>query len=121
MQYLELSPSELSVNPPALVAGLKMDLSLSAVWEGKSPKSTNFGVSPKTELLAKFIFLRGLTLATLVETVSAPLAPLKKDVECSFTAKNPLMKASNGSAFLLLLVVLGLLGLKVYWFPICVG
>ena len=34
-----------------------MDLILSAVWVGKSPKSTNFGVSTKTELLAKFTLL----------------------------------------------------------------
>ena len=31
------------------------------------------------------------------------------------------MEASNGSAFLPLLAVLGLLGLKIYWFPIHVG
>ena len=31
------------------------------------------------------------------------------------------MEASNGSAFLPLLVVLGLLGLKISWFPIRVG
>ena len=31
------------------------------------------------------------------------------------------MEASNGSAFLPLLAVLGLLGLKISWFPICVG
>ena len=31
------------------------------------------------------------------------------------------MEASNGSAFLPLLAVLELLGLKISWFPICVG
>ena len=31
------------------------------------------------------------------------------------------MEASNGSAFLTLLAVLELLGLKIYWFPIRVG
>ena len=31
------------------------------------------------------------------------------------------MEASNGSAFLLLLAVLGFLGLKISWFPIRVG
>ena len=37
------------------------------------------------------------------------------------TAKNPLMEALNGLAFLPLLVILGWLGLKIYWFPIRVG
>ena len=82
-----------------------MDLSLSAVWVGKSPKSTNFGVLPKTELLAKFNLLHGFTSATSAETVSTSLTPLKKDGECSFSAGNPLM----------------FIGLKIYWFPIRVG
>ena len=36
-------------------------------------------------------------------------------------ARNPLMEASNGSAFLQLLAVLELLVLKISWFPIHVG
>ena len=59
------------------VSEANMDLSLSAVWEDESPKSTNFGVFPKTELLAKFILLLGLTFATSEETVSTLLTPLK--------------------------------------------
>ena len=58
---------------------------------------------------------------TSAETVSTPLTPLKSDVECSFTTEKPLMEASNGSVFLPLLVILGLLGLKISWFPIRVG
>ena len=54
-----------------------MDLSLSAVWAGESPKFTNFGVSPKTELIAKFILLHGWTSATSAETVSTSITPLK--------------------------------------------
>ena len=65
---LDVSLLELSVNPPTLVVGKKMDLSLSAVWAVESP-----------------------------------------------------MEALNGSAFLPLLAVLELLGLKIYWFPIRVG
>ena len=87
----------------------------------ESPKSTNFGVLPKTELLAKLILSRRLMLATLAETDSTPLTPQKKDVNFSFTAENPLMEASNGLASLTLLGVLGLLGLKIYWFPIRFG
>ena len=74
---LDVRPSELSVNSPALVAGMKMDLSLSAVWAGESPKYTNFGFSMKTELLAKFTLSHGLTSATSTETISAPLTPQK--------------------------------------------
>ena len=36
-------------------------------------------------------------------------------------AKNGLMKASNGSAFLPLLAVLEFHGLKISWFPVRVG
>ena len=91
-----------------------MDLSLSVLWAVDSPESTNFGFLPKTELLAKIILSRVLTSATLAETVSTPLTPLKYDVECSFTSKNLLMEVSNGSVFLPLLAVLGLLVLKIY-------
>ena len=98
-----------------------MDLNSSTVWVGESPKSMNFGVSQKMELLAKFILSCGLTSATSAETVSTPITPLKSDVECPFTAENPLMEVSNGSAFLPLLVILGWLELKISWFPICVG
>ena len=98
-----------------------MDLSLSAVWVGESPKPVNFGVSPKTELLAKSTLLHGLTSATSAENVSTPLTPLKYGVEYSFTAGNQLMKSSNGLVFLPLLVVLGLLGLKTSLFLIHVG
>ena len=98
-----------------------MDFSLSVVWAGVSLKSTNFGVSPKTELLAKFTLSHGLMSVTSAETDSTRIAPLKYDVECSFTAGNPLMKASNGSAFLPLLAVPELIGLKISLFPIRVG
>ena len=49
----------------------------SALWEGESLKPTNFGVFPKTELLAKFTLSHGLTSSTSAETISTPLTPLK--------------------------------------------
>ena len=82
--------------PTALVAGEKTELSLSTVWAGESPKSTNFGVLPRTELLAKFILLHALTLATSPETASKSITPMKWDVEWLFMAKGPLMGVSNG-------------------------
>ena len=45
--WLDASQSELSVNPSALVAATKTELSLSAVLAGERPKSMNFGVFPK--------------------------------------------------------------------------
>ena len=68
---------ELSVNPPALVAGVKMELSLSAVLAGNIPKYINFEDSPRTELLAKFILSCTLTSATSTETDSKTINPLK--------------------------------------------
>ena len=97
------------------------DLSLSVVWAVENPKSTNFGLSPKMALHAKFTLSHGLTSGTSAETVSAPLTLLKYYVECPFTAKNQLMEASNGLTFLPLLAVLELLGLKISWFPNHVG
>ena len=52
-------------------------LLLSAVLAGESPKSTNFGVSPRTGFLAKFILLRALTFANSLEIASKPITPLK--------------------------------------------
>ena len=74
---LDVIQYELSVNPPDLVAGAKTKLSLSAVLAGESPKSTNFGVFPRTELLAKFILLHALTSVTSPETAYKPITPLK--------------------------------------------
>ena len=78
---------------------------------GKSPKSTNFGLSLRTELLAKFILSRSLTLATSPGNVYKPITFLKKDVECPFTAKDPSRGALSGSVFLFLLAILEWLGL----------
>ena len=65
------------MNPPAMVAGSKMELSISAVLAGKSPKSTKFGALTRTELLEKFILLRALTSATSPDNATKPITPLK--------------------------------------------
>ena len=59
-----------------------------------------FGLSPRTELLVKFILSRTLTSATSPGTVFKPIYPLKWDTEWQFTAKDLSMGASNGSVFL---------------------
>ena len=59
----------------------KTELILSAVLAGESPKSMNFGVSPRTDLLAKFILLRVLTSVTSPRTDSKTINPVKQDVE----------------------------------------
>ena len=108
---------DLSGKPTALLAGEKTELNLSAVLAGESPTPRNFGVSPRTELLTKFIILRALTSATSLETASKTITLLKLDVEWPFMAKDPSMGASNGSEFLPLFAILGWLGLITSWLP----
>ena len=97
------------------------ELILSAVLAGESPKPTNFGLSPRTELHAKSIPPRKLTSALSSETVSKPITLLKKDVECQFTAKDPSMGASSGSAFLAFFAILEWFGLINSCFPVHAG
>ena len=108
---LDVSQLELSVDPVDLVAGEKTELRLSAVLSGESPKPTNFGVPPRTELLVKFIILRGLTLAASLGNFFKQITSLKYDIEWPFKAKDTSMLVSNGSAFLPLFVIQGWLGL----------
>ena len=119
--YLDAIQSELSVNPSTLVAGAKTNLSLSAALAGNSPKSTKFGLSPGTELLAKSIPLREFTSTLSPGTVSTPITLLRRDTECQFMAKNPLMGVSSGSAFLALLAMMDPLGLENSCVPVHYG
>ena len=97
--------------------GERTELSLSAVLTVETRKSTNFEVSPRTGLLAKFICLFVSTSATSPETSSRPTAGLKKLVESLFLARYPLMRAWNGSSLLsLFTILLGCIGLTIYWF-----
>ena len=82
----------------------------------ESRKSTNFRVSPRMELLAKFILLLAPTSATSPETDYRPTTFLKNFVESLFLAGDPLMQASNVPALLsLFTILLGYLGLTISW------
>ena len=96
-----------------MVAGAKTDLSLSAAFAGDSPKFMKFGLLSRTELLVKFIPLHELTLSLSPGTISTPITMLERDVEYKFTARNPLIGASSGLAFLALLVMMDHLGLEI--------
>ena len=84
---------------------------------GESPKSMQFGLSPRTELLTRFILSRALKSATSPGTASKPINPPNKDVEWPFTAKDSSIGVLNGSAFLPLFAIMGRLGLITSWFP----
>ena len=101
-----------------MLAGAKTDLSLSAVLGGNSPKSKKFGLSPRTELLAKSTPPHKLTSSLSSGTVSTPITLLKRDVECQFTAENTLMGASSGLAFLALFSIMDRLGLIISCVPV---
>ena len=88
----------------------------------ESRKSTNFGVLLRTGLLAKFILLLASTLENSPVTASRPTTLLKKLVESLFLVGDLLMRASNGSALLpLFTILLGCLGLTIYWSLNCAG
>ena len=87
----------------------------------RSFKSMEFGLSPRSELLAKSILLRKLTSALSQGTVSTPITLLKRDVDFPFTAENPLMGSSSGLAFLALLVITDRLGLEISCAPVRAG
>ena len=122
IQCLDMIQLEWFVNPSALVTGAKTEMSLSAVLTVESRKSMNFGVSPRTGILAKFIILLTLMSATSPETVSRTTTWLKKLVESQFLASESLMQSSNILALLSLFMILpGCLGLIISWSLNCNG